>query len=286
MLRFFFCILCLKSKSKHPSFCSARSNKDSIIYFREKLATAHFRTMWTFMRDYRWSTILLAGFLLCTDKTTAFQPHHHRLSSTGLSSAPFERLQPITRPNYVPHQQNPSKPNRWRSPTLLSRFSTKSVVGDEEPRTPTKWIHSVPKPLLAAMILIGLDVLFSKLLQAFSIGFPSSLAGCGALFVLFLFAPGGASLYELLSPGAALFAKWLPVFFVPSLVTLPLADSLGSVEEVSQFIYCYEKYFSIVFFRSNNYFYFVPSWLIAIESCRCRDWRLLFYTLNYCIHCS
>jgi hypothetical protein len=40
--------------------------------------------------------------------------------------------------------------------------------------------------------------------------------------------------YRVLSPGAAVLAKWLPVFFVPSLITLPLAQSLGSSLEVSQ----------------------------------------------------
>lgn len=42
----------------------------------------------------------------------------------------------------------------------------------------------------------------------------------------------GESIYQILNPGATLLAKWLPVFFVPSLITLPLAQSLGSVYEV------------------------------------------------------
>lgn len=43
-------------------------------------------------------------------------------------------------------------------------------------------------------------------------------------------------LYQLLSPGASLLAKWLPVFFVPSLVTLPLigVDSLGGLSEIAK----------------------------------------------------
>jgi hypothetical protein len=42
-------------------------------------------------------------------------------------------------------------------------------------------------------------------------------------------------LHRILSPGAGLLAKWLPVFFVPSLVTLPLVggvESLGGSTEV------------------------------------------------------
>jgi len=44
----------------------------------------------------------------------------------------------------------------------------------------------------------------------------------------------GDRLYNLLSPGSALLAKWLPVFFVPSLVTLPLAQSMGSAAEIAK----------------------------------------------------
>lgn len=35
-----------------------------------------------------------------------------------------------------------------------------------------------------------------------------------------------------MKPGAAVLAKWLPVFFVPSLVTLPLAPSMGNASEL------------------------------------------------------
>jgi putative effector of murein hydrolase len=42
----------------------------------------------------------------------------------------------------------------------------------------------------------------------------------------------GDGVYDLLSPGSDVLAKWLPVFFVPSLVTLPLAPSLGSSMEL------------------------------------------------------
>ena len=37
-----------------------------------------------------------------------------------------------------------------------------------------------------------------------------------------------------MDPGAALLAKWLPVFFVPSLVALPLADGVGGPAEVAK----------------------------------------------------
>ena len=63
------------------------------------------------------------------------------------------------------------------------------------------------------------------------------MAGCGALFttMICLFVANeqlGETIFQLLNPGATLLAKWLPVFFVPSLITLPLASGLGTVGEV------------------------------------------------------
>lgn len=95
-------------------------------------------------------------------------------------------------------------------------------------------IPSEAKPFLSASILILLDIAFRQILRKAAISFPSSLAGCGALFVTLLTLPIGQKLFEILSPGAALLAKWLPVFFVPSLITLPLAAGMGSTMEVRQ----------------------------------------------------
>ena len=94
--------------------------------------------------------------------------------------------------------------------------------------------------LISTLAIVSLDVSFRKLFKVLSISFPSSLAGCGALFTtllgLYSIKPQwGDSLYGVLSPGAAVLAKWLPVFFVPSLVTLPLAPSFGSGMEVCLF---------------------------------------------------
>ena len=92
------------------------------------------------------------------------------------------------------------------------------------------------KPLLSASALVILDIAFRRLFQTFCIDFPSSLAGCGFLLATLLTFPFGEKLYKSLSPGSTLLAKWLPVFFVPSLVTLPLAGGLGSAVEVSLLI--------------------------------------------------
>eukprot|EP00559_Dactyliosolen_fragilissimus_P002854 CAMPEP_0184859528 /NCGR_PEP_ID=MMETSP0580-20130426/4494_1 /TAXON_ID=1118495 /ORGANISM="Dactyliosolen fragilissimus" /LENGTH=540 /DNA_ID=CAMNT_0027356181 /DNA_START=98 /DNA_END=1720 /DNA_ORIENTATION=- len=78
-----------------------------------------------------------------------------------------------------------------------------------------------------------MDHLFRKAFVANGIAFPSQLGGCCILFFFLLFVnlirPGlGDSIFQLLSPGSNLLAKWLPVFFVPGLVMFPLAPSMGS----------------------------------------------------------
>ena len=88
-------------------------------------------------------------------------------------------------------------------------------------------------------ILVAMDVAIRRLFRAKSIAFPSSLAGCGILFASLLSlhavkAEWGDSIFSVLAPGAAVLAKWLPVFFVPSLVTLPLAQSMGNGWELAK----------------------------------------------------
>lgn len=107
-------------------------------------------------------------------------------------------------------------------------------------------LSSDQKSVLSVGLWCVLDIAFRRLFQILDLAtkFPSSLAGCGALLAVLLLSPKPSSsstqskesgLYRLLSPGAALLAKWLPVFFVPSLVTLPLVggvDSLGGPTEL------------------------------------------------------
>lgn len=92
------------------------------------------------------------------------------------------------------------------------------------------------KGLLSAASFVFVDVAFRRAFAAASIVFPSSLAACSFLFATMLAMPSRASqaLFEMLQPGSQLLAKWLPVFFVPSLVTLPLGDGLGSSAELAK----------------------------------------------------
>ena len=109
--------------------------------------------------------------------------------------------------------------------------------------TSSSQLTSDQKSILSVGLWCVLDVTFRRLFQRLDIAskFPSSLGGCGVVLAVLLLASKASSstkeskLHRLLSPGAALLAKWLPVFFVPSLVTLPLVggiESLGGSTEV------------------------------------------------------
>lgn len=108
--------------------------------------------------------------------------------------------------------------------TLLLASATSS--SNSRSSSPT-----IQKSIISASALVVLDIIFRRVLKSLAITFPSALVGCGTMFLSFLLFPG-ETLYNALSPGSALLAKWLPVFFVPSLVTLPLADSVGSIFEL------------------------------------------------------
>jgi putative effector of murein hydrolase len=90
------------------------------------------------------------------------------------------------------------------------------------------------KAFVSAAAFCVLDIVFRRSFLRAQISFPSSLAGCAFVFCTLLALPGktAQSTFDKLSPGAGLLAKWLPVFFVPSLVTLPLAQSMGAASEL------------------------------------------------------
>ena len=92
------------------------------------------------------------------------------------------------------------------------------------------------KELISASVFVLIDIAFRRIFTASKITFPSSLAACSCLFFSMLALPQSASsrLFQVLQPGALILAKWLPVFFVPSLVTLPLGDGLGSGGELAK----------------------------------------------------
>lgn len=88
------------------------------------------------------------------------------------------------------------------------------------------------------MTFIGMDMIFRQLFRWNHISFPSSLGACGILFITLFFInpPTNIIILSFLQPGATLLAKWLPVFFVPSLITLPLTGSIGTSMEIMKIL--------------------------------------------------
>ena len=160
----------------------------------------------------------------------------HAASSSFSSSSSSSRL--LARPGPRGH------PSAFRSALRAAASATSTSSS-------TSAADDAKRTAFATFALIVLDVIFRSIFVRFSIPFPSSLAGCGALFVFMIMlnsfdgamiggdgrdgrvaSAAGERLYRTLNPGAMLLAKWLPVFFVPSLITLPLASGLGNAWEV------------------------------------------------------
>jgi len=134
------------------------------------------------------------------------------------------------------HQHNQFSPhNRSFVPLSSARRESSST------NSSTAINDNSNETITATFFLILMDTQLRSLFTKLSIAFPSSLAGCGFLFVFMILLDSlsgrdkrwGEVIYRKLNPGATLLAKWLPVFFVPSLITLPLASGLGSAYEVS-----------------------------------------------------
>lgn len=114
-----------------------------------------------------------------------------------------------------------------------------AVGGGNASTTTKKGKVSASTAALSTLSFVAMDVGFRRAFRAANLSFPSSLGGCGVLFAALLgttaAAPKlGERAFAALQPGAAVLAKWLPVFFVPSLVTLPLAPSLGGAAELAK----------------------------------------------------
>jgi len=128
-----------------------------------------------------------------------------------------------------------------QAPKATSSSAKKKAVSTA-PETKFRFPLSEHKDaLLGVLVLTAVERGISKLFQTNSIKFPAQLAGCIALFFFLLLADGihpglGESMYNSLLPGSNLLAKWFPVLFVPGLVMLPLAPSIGNGVEVLKFI--------------------------------------------------
>lgn len=91
--------------------------------------------------------------------------------------------------------------------------------------------------VLGAAVFAVIENGVKRTLKAADLNFPAQLASCIFVFAFLLLTEAVSpelanGIFSALTPGAGILAKWLPVFFVPALVMLPLSPSIGSSFEV------------------------------------------------------
>lgn len=182
--------------------------------------------------------MLLLALLSNVSLSLALVPSRACLPPPRLA-APTMRRRPGAKPSHELSSSHPWARDHQSSNTPVSHpkgtaLSSAAAAASSAAPAPANKRQTA----LATALLLLLDARLRSLFARCAIPFPSSLAGCGALFsgMLALDAANearwGERVYAALNPGATLLAKWLPVFFVPSLITLPLASGLGDALEV------------------------------------------------------
>jgi hypothetical protein len=152
------------------------------------------------------------------------------------------------------------------------------------------------KPAIAGVLaLTVLERGINKIFVQKGIKFPAQLAGCVGLFFAMLMAdivrPGtGESIYSKLLPGTNLLAKWFPVLFVPGLVMLPLAPSIGNGMEVGVVFlgsYMKEYLWFISFFLTLSWrslHFYVYYLLLGCQICICRRHWIILFHVDHWLH--
>jgi hypothetical protein len=101
-----------------------------------------------------------------------------------------------------------------------------------------KGTSTLSSALLGAVVMAVIEKLVKEGLNQAKIKFPAGLGACIILFTTLILLdfinPALSSyMFQSLTPGSALLAKWLPVMFVPGLVMLPLSPPIGTTIDVS-----------------------------------------------------
>jgi|UPI000581B078 putative effector of murein hydrolase len=101
--------------------------------------------------------------------------------------------------------------------------------------------NTLPNAFVASIVMALIEKGVKEGLKAANVKFPAQLGGCIFLFSFMMLAEKinpelGNAIFEALSPGAGILAKWLPVFFVPGLALLPLSPKIGTSVDVAKVI--------------------------------------------------
>jgi putative effector of murein hydrolase/putative effector of murein hydrolase LrgA (UPF0299 family) len=193
--------------------------------------------------NVRTFTCAIALLLLCIPTALAFVPaapstatNWRRETNIGLGLKHQQQTSQSRHPYPLRERNTPATGYLAR---LLRLHSTASGLDGSESKSSKRKLlptmdKQTAKAFVSAAAFIVLDIVFRRGFVRAGISFPSSLAGCAFLFGTLLALPSktAESTFKQLQPGAGLLAKWLPVFFVPSLITLPLAQSMGNSSEL------------------------------------------------------
>ena len=175
-----------------------------------------------------WSCLLLGRFV----RSASADHRHHHGSALSIGSGPLlvADIRGGGRGPSLKKTQDMLKETGKKAKTVISKESAKS------PSQIFK-VSDHYDAIKGCIILTGLERGINKLFVKYGIAFPAQLAGCIGLFFFMILSeilkPGfGVSVYKFFVPGSDLLAKWFPVLFVPGLVMLPLAPSIGNGWEV------------------------------------------------------
>ncbi|XP_002982386.2 plastidal glycolate/glycerate translocator 1, chloroplastic isoform X1 [Selaginella moellendorffii] len=117
---------------------------------------------------------------------------------------------------------------RNRRLVLVRRSSSTEGHNSGEGRASSLALTQVAHLGVSLGIFLGLDKLLKKLFVSASIKFPSALFGMFCIFVILnvldaASPDSAASVVSFFSPAITFIQRWLPLFYVPSLVVIPLA---------------------------------------------------------------
>uniref|UniRef100_A0A0D9V1H6 Plastidal glycolate/glycerate translocator 1, chloroplastic n=1 Tax=Leersia perrieri TaxID=77586 RepID=A0A0D9V1H6_9ORYZ len=199
-------------------------------------ATAHL-TLLTLAKEEENRSEAMAATSPCMIAVLRSTHHRWRLSPSATATSP-PRLRtlppcPRCRLNSSSHRHSSSismAPSNLRHRLLLAPSLAAAAAGGDAATAPS----GLPSLLGIAHLLVSLGIVLASdkfLKQAFaaaSIKFPSALFGMFCVFsvlvVLDAFAPALAKGFmDFFEPATLFIQRWLPLFYVPSLVVLPLA---------------------------------------------------------------
>jgi hypothetical protein len=178
-----------------------------------------------FLRKAFTSTLLLTVALLSVT-TTAVQGSRHVAEESA--------FRPRSR---MPLVDGDSKKHSRSSARLAVEEKEEATLSSKGLSVRGGVANTYSNAVLGSVVFALIEIGVKKSLKAADLNFPAQLGACIFLFAFLLLTEAvnpelANTMFSALSPGAGILAKWLPVFFVPALVMLPLSPSIGSSFEV------------------------------------------------------